>query len=69
MTGWHPGVAAAKQEQRFLRTDQAARQLHCTPRRVTQLIEEQALFAVRYGRKWLIPETALKEYMASHQQD
>jgi excisionase family DNA binding protein len=69
---WHPGVAAAgqRQEDKLLRPDQAALRLKCKPRWVRQLCQDRVLEAIKIGpRKWLIPESAIREYLASLNQD
>ncbi|MCL4501154.1 MAG: hypothetical protein M1438_04780 [Deltaproteobacteria bacterium] len=61
---WHPAVAAAGQQERYVRVDQAAAKLCCTPRRVRQLCQDKLLAgAIKVGpRKWLIPESAIRKY-------
>ena len=61
----HPAVAAAQgQPERLLRPDQAARRLSCTPRWVTELCRQKLLGGIKSGRrKWLIPESAIRDYL------
>jgi excisionase family DNA binding protein len=61
----HPAVAAAQgQLERLLRTDQAAIRLQCTPRTVTDLCRQKLLAGIKFGRrKWLIPESAIRDYL------
>lgn len=67
MTGWHPGVAAAGQQERWLRPDQVAERLQCSPQWVTELCRSRRLRgAIKLGeRRWKIPESALPEYVAN----
>jgi excisionase family DNA binding protein len=60
----HPAVAAAQgQPERLLRPDQAASRLNCTPRWVTELCRQKLLAGIKSGRrKWLIPESAIRDY-------
>lgn len=61
----HPAVAAAQgQPERLLRTDQAALRLECTRRTVTNLCNQKLLAGIKSGRrKWLIPESAIRDYL------
>ena len=66
MVNWHPAVAAAQgQPERWLRTDQAASRLRLKERRVRQLCESRILLGVKTGRKWWIPESAIRDYLAT----
>lgn len=62
---YHPAVAAAQgQPERRLRTDQAAMRLNCHERTVRRLCEQKILFGIKVGRrKWLIPESAIGDYL------
>jgi excisionase family DNA binding protein len=46
---WHPGVAAAGQQERLLRTDQVAKMLQCSPRQVRRLFREGKLSGIALG--------------------
>jgi excisionase family DNA binding protein len=70
MSNWHPGVAAAGQQVRLLRTDQAAARLNCDESTIRRLCRGQLLRGIKTGRrKWLIPESALRDYLESLNQD
>jgi excisionase family DNA binding protein len=65
MRNMHPAVAAAQgQPERQLRTDQVAPRLNCSERTVRRLCEQKILFSFKVGRrKWLIPESAIRDYL------
>ena len=70
MANWHPAVAAQNQQERLLRPDQAAIRLNCTPRWVTELCRQKLLGGVKRGRrKWLIPESAIRDYLDALNED
>jgi excisionase family DNA binding protein len=70
VNNWHPAVAAQGQQERLLRTDQAAVRLKCSPRWVRSLCRQKALPGVKVGqRQWLIPESAIRDYLASLNED
>jgi excisionase family DNA binding protein len=64
-TNFHPAVAAAQgQPERLLRPDQVAIRLKCTSRWVTELCRQKLLGGIKSGRrKWLIPESAISDYL------
>ena len=67
---WHPAVAAQSQQERMFRPDQAAPRLNCSSRWVRQLCQDKVLFGVKVGRrKWLIPESAIQDYLLSLNQE
>ncbi len=67
---WHPAVAAQSQQERLLRPDQAAIRLDCTPRWVTELCRQKLLLGIKRGRrKWLIPESAIVDYLRKINED
>lgn len=65
MGNWHPAAAAAQgQPEQLLRPDQVATRLNCTPRWVTELCRQKLLGGVKSGRrKWLITESAIRNYL------
>ena len=65
MGNWHPAVAAQSGEEKWLQTGQVAKRLRLKARRVRQLCENQTLVGIKTGRKWLIAESSLDEYLAS----
>ena len=67
---WHPAVAAQRQREDLLRSDQVATRLQCTDRWVRQLCQDKVLIGVKIGkRKWVIPESAVKDYLKSLNQE
>lgn len=67
---WHPAVAAQSQQERLLRPEQAAARLECSPRWVRQLCQNKILFGIKKGkRKWLIPESAIRDYLSALNQE
>ena len=60
----HPAVAAAQgQPERLLRTDQAAIRLECDESTIRRLCRSKVLRGIKKGRrKWLISESAIREY-------
>jgi excisionase family DNA binding protein len=69
---WHPAVAAAqgRQKERLLETHQAAPLLKCSRRTVTRRCQNKDLRGIKIGpRKWLIPESAIDEYLEIHNQE
>lgn len=68
---WHPAVAAQQREERLLRTDQAAPRLRKSERQIRRLCENGRLKgAIKIGeRQWLIPESALPDYLEAINED
>lgn len=68
---YHPAVAAAQgQPERMLRPHQVALRLKCTPRTVTNLCNQKLLAGIKSGRrKWLIPESAIRDYLDAINQE
>jgi excisionase family DNA binding protein len=57
-------------EEQKLTVTQAAKRLGVSPPTVRRLIQERVLTAERAGlRKWVIPESALSEYMAARRSE
>jgi|WetSurMetagenome_2_1015567.scaffolds.fasta_scaffold65901_5 excisionase family DNA binding protein len=63
-TNFHPAVAAAQgQPERLLRTDQAAKWLECDESTIRRLCRSKVLRGIKKGRrKWLISESAIRDY-------
>ncbi len=67
---WHPAVAAQSQQKKPLRTDQAAVKLNCDESTVRRLCREKLLKGKKVGRrKWLIPESAIQDYLDAINED
>lgn len=70
-SNYHPAVAAAQgQAERLLRTDQAAPRLHCDESTVRRLCRDKLLMGAKVGRrKWMIPESAIQDYLDNLNQE
>jgi excisionase family DNA binding protein len=71
MRNMHPAVAAAQgQPDRLLRTDQAANRLECDESTIRRLCRSKVLRGIKKGRrKWLIPESAIRDYQDALNED